>query len=68
MSYADKMVDTFIGIALVLAMLTSYIAGAIVTASEDSNLSAYGGLILLILVVLIFSVVKFAWKSGKGKN
>jgi membrane protein DedA with SNARE-associated domain len=63
----NKLMDMVITVSLAFAILSGYFAGAVVTASEDTNLSAYAGLILLIIPITLFVIIKYVWKTGKGK-
>jgi hypothetical protein len=67
MSMGDKFIDMVLTLAIVLTVLTGFLVGLIYRASQDENLTAYAGLIGLIVVIVIIGCVRYAWKTFSGK-
>lgn len=64
MTKGKKVIEFVILIALVLTVLTTYLAPLIITASNDANLSAAGaGLLVLIIVMVILGLVYWAYET-----
>lgn len=64
MKEGKKFVEFVIVVALVLTILTTYLAPLIMTASEDANLTGAGaGLLVLIIVLIILGLVYAAYKA-----
>jgi hypothetical protein len=61
----EKFVDMVLTLAIVLTILTGFLVKLIKDAQTDPNLTAYAGLIGLILVIVIIGTVKYVWDSFK---
>jgi len=62
---ADKVIGLSIGLSVAITALISIIAPKIVEAQGDANLSAYAVALGLIILIFIFGLVMYAWRSFK---
>jgi hypothetical protein len=62
----DKFVDMVLTLAIVLTILTGFLVKLITEAQDDPNLTAYAGLLGLILVIVIIGTVKYVWDTFKA--
>jgi uncharacterized membrane protein len=67
MSMGDKFIDMVLTLAIVLTVLTGFLVGLIYDAGQNENLTAYVGLLGLIVVIVIIGCVRYAWKTFSSK-
>jgi hypothetical protein len=60
-----KFIEFVIVCAIVLSVLTSYLAGLIKDAMTDPNLSAYAGILGVVTLLVIIGLIRYAWKTFK---
>lgn len=64
MTKGKKVIEFVILIALVLTVLTTYLAPLITTAAADANLSGAGaGLLVLIILMIVLGLVYWAYET-----
>lgn len=63
--FTDKVVGVAVGLSIAISLLVSTIAPTIIDAQADDNLSAYAAIIGIILLVFIFGLVMYVWKTMK---
>lgn len=63
--FTDKVVGVAVGLSIAVSLLISTIAPQIVEAQADENLSTYAAIIGIIMLVFIFGLVMYVWKTMK---
>lgn len=65
-----KFVDMILTVAIILTVLTGFFVKLVYDAQQDPNLSAYAGLLGLLIVIIIIGTVKYVWDtfSHSGKK
>lgn len=62
---SSKFIDMVLTLAIVLTVLTGFLVKLIADAQADPNLSAYAGLLGLILVIVVIGTIKYVWDTFK---
>lgn len=63
--FTDKVVGVAVGLSIAISLLISTIAPQIVDAQADENLSAYATIIGIIMLVFIFGLVMYVYRTMK---
>jgi hypothetical protein len=64
---SSKFIDMVLTLAIVLTVLTGFLVKLISDAQADPNLSAYAGLLGLILVIVVIGTIKYVWDTFKHR-